>query len=159
MNLRIQVIHGPNLNMLGHRERKIYGNVSLLEIDTLIHTEAERLGMQVRIDQSNSEGEIIDLIHGAALEADCLIINAGAYTHYSYAIRDAIAAADLPTIEVHLTNIYAREEFRHESLIAPVAVGQIVGFGYNGYLLAMAEAVRLAGNRPVVGSQQLPTRS
>lgn len=157
--IKIQVIHGPNLNMLGHRERKVYGNVSLLEIDALIHAEAERLGVQVKIDQSNSEAEIIDLIHSAALGADCLIINAGAYAHYSYAIRDAISAADLPTIEVHLTNIYAREEFRHKSLIAPVAIGQITGFGYNVYLLALAEAVHLASNRPVVGDKQLPTRS
>jgi len=157
--IKIQVIHGPNLNMLGHRERKIYGNISLLEIDALIHAEAERLGVQVRIDQSNSEAEIIDLIHSAALQADCLIINAGAYAHYSYAIRDAIAAADLPTIEVHLSNIYAREEFRRQSVIAPVAVGQITGFGYNGYLMALAEAVRLASNRPVVSGPPSSTRS
>lgn len=157
--IKIQVIHGPNLNMLGHRERKIYGNVTLLEIDALIHAEAERLGVQVRIDQSNSEADIIELIHNAAVKTDCLIINAGAYAHYSYAIRDAIAAADLPTIEVHLTNVYAREEFRHTSVIAPVAIGQICGFGYNGYLLAITEAVRLAGNRPLMDGPQLAIRS
>lgn len=140
---KVQIIHGPNLNMLGHRERNIYGNVSLLEIDAMIHAEAERMGVEVRVDQSNSEGDIIDLIHGAAQDFDCLIINPGAYTHYSYAIRDAIAAADLPTIEVHLTNIYAREEFRRHSVIAPVALGQIAGFGYRGYLMALHEAVRL----------------
>jgi 3-dehydroquinate dehydratase-2 len=145
--------------MLGHRERKIYGNVSLLEIDALIHAEAERMGVQVRIDQSNSEAEIIELIHNAAVKADCLIINAGAYSHYSYAIRDAISAADLPTIEVHLTNVYAREDFRHTSVIAPVAIGQICGFGCNGYLLALIEAVRLAGNRPLMDGAQLPIRS
>ena len=94
-----------------------------------------------------SEGEIIDLIHQAAVDIDCLIINPGAYTHYSYAIRDAIAAAGLPTIEVHLTNVHAREEWRHHSVISPVTVGQIVGFGYHGYLLALAEAKYLTGNQ------------
>ncbi len=135
--------------MLGHRERNVYGHVSLLQIDELIHEEAQRLGLEVQIAQSNSEGEIIDLIHAAVKDVDCIIINPGAYTHYSYAIRDAIAAADLPTIEVHLTNIFAREEFRHKSVIAPVAVGQISGFGYRGYLLALVEAARLAQNRPI----------
>lgn len=145
---RVQVIHGPNLNLLGQRERNIYGSFSLLEIDSAIRAEAERLGLQVKIDQSNSEGEIIDLVHRAAEEADCLIINPGAYTHYSYAIRDAIAACNLPTIEVHLTNIYAREEFRRQSVVAPVAMGQITGFGPNVYLLALTEAARLFLNRP-----------
>ena len=146
---RIQVIHGPNLNMLGHRERSVYGSMSLLELDNQIHCEAERLGLEVRINQSNSEGEIIDLIHAAVADIDCLIINPGAYTHYSYAIRDAIAAAGLPTIEVHLSNIHAREEFRHHSVISPVAVGQIIGFGYHGYLLALAEAAHLSRNQPL----------
>lgn len=146
---RIQVIHGPNLNMLGRRERGVYGSMSLLELDSQIHGEAERLGLEVRISQSNSEGEIIDLIHAAVVDIDCLIINPGAYTHYSYAIRDAIAAAGLPTIEVHLSNIYAREEFRHHSVISPVAVGQIVGFGYHGYFLALAEAAQLSRIRPL----------
>lgn len=149
---RIQVIHGPNLNMQGRRERSVYGSMSLLEIDHLIHTEAERLGLEVRINQSNSEGEIIDLIHAAVSDIDCLIINPGAYTHYSYAIRDAIAAAGLPTIEVHLTNIHAREEFRRQSVIAPVAVGQISGFGYHGYVLALAEALHLARNQTLVSA-------
>lgn len=144
---RVQIIHGPNLNMLGRRERGVYGSTSLLEIDHLIHCEAERLGLEVCINQSNSEGEIIDLIHQAAVDIDCLIINPGAYTHYSYAIRDAIAAAGLPTIEVHLTNVHAREEWRHHSVISPVTVGQIVGFGYHGYLLALAEAKYLTGSQ------------
>lgn len=145
---RVQVIHGPNLNMLGRRERSVYGSMTLLEIDSQIHNEAERLGLEVSIHQSNSEGEIIDLIHAAVADCDCLIINPGAYTHYSYAIRDAIAAAGLPTIEVHLSNIHAREEFRHHSVVSPVVVGQIVGFGYFGYLLALAEAAHLSRNQP-----------
>jgi 3-dehydroquinate dehydratase-2 len=153
---RIQVIHGPNLNMLGRRERSVYGSMTLLEVDHSIHCEAERLGLEVRINQSNSEGEIIDLIHQAVADIDCLIINPGAYTHYSYAIRDAIAAAGLPTIEVHLTNVHAREEWRRQSVISPVTVGQIVGFGYHGYLLALAEAAHLTRNRALAGPSGNP---
>jgi 3-dehydroquinate dehydratase-2 len=135
------VIHGPNLNLLGKREVEVYGTLTLDEINEMIKKEADRHELNVEFFQSNHEGEIIDRIQAAAGEFSCIIINPGAYTHYSVAIRDAIAAVRIPTIEVHLSNIHAREKFRHKSVIAPVAVGQIAGFGIQSYLLA----VRIAG--------------
>lgn len=137
---RVLVINGPNLNMLGVREKDVYGNTTLEEIAIAVNEEAASLGMDVDFIQTNHEGEIIDKIHEARGRYDLLIINPGAYTHYSIAIRDAIKAVELPCIEVHLSNIYAREEFRSKSVIAPVCTGQISGFGANSYIIALKAA-------------------
>lgn len=134
---KILVVHGPNINLTGSREPGIYGRNSLGVINAEIADKCMKLGMECVIFQSNSEGEIIDRIHKAIDDCNAIIINAGAYTHYSYAIRDAIAAVRLPCVEVHLSNVYAREEFRHKSVIAPVCAGTIAGFGKNSYLLAV----------------------
>lgn len=138
--ISVYLIHGPNLNLLGTREREVYGGDSFDDINRSIKQRGQQIGVEVRILQSNHEGEIIDAIQDARNWADAIIINPGAYTHYSYAIRDAITAVRLPTIEVHLSNVYSREEFRHRSVIAPVAVGQIAGLGPVGYLLALEAA-------------------
>ncbi|HIE50457.1 MAG TPA: type II 3-dehydroquinate dehydratase [Armatimonadetes bacterium] len=138
--VRICVIHGPNLNLLGVRDPEVYGSHTLAEINREIENLAQELEVEVRIIQYNSEGEIIEALHDAREWADAIIINPAAYTHYSVAIRDAIQAVRLPTIEVHLSNIYAREEFRHHSITAPVVYGQISGFGVNSYLLALRAA-------------------
>ena len=140
-NAKILVINGPNLNMVGIREPGVYGNKSLSEINSSINTYAG--GMKIACDffQSNCEGEIIDKIQSVFTDYDGCIINAGAYTHYSYAIRDAIAAVNKPFIEVHMSNIAAREEFRHNSVIAAVCKGSIAGFGMHSYLLAI-KAIR-----------------
>jgi 3-dehydroquinate dehydratase-2 len=137
------LIHGPNLNLLGIRETDIYGRDSFDDINRKIKQYAGHLDVEVRIFQSNHEGELIDIIHDARNWADAIIINPGAYTHYSYAIRDAISAVRLPAIEVHLSNVHAREEFRRHSVISPITVGQIVGFGTMGYLLALDAAKQL----------------
>jgi len=139
--MKILVIHGPNLNLLGNRENHIYGGNTLDFINTEIEKEAIRLGAEVETFQSNHEGAIIDKLHLAGPRFDYIIINPGAYTHYSYAIRDAVAAVKVPTIEVHLSNVHSREEFRSHSVIAPVCVGQISGFSYHSYLLALKYAV------------------
>jgi 3-dehydroquinate dehydratase II len=135
--LKISLIHGPNLNLLGSRETEIYGSDTFDEINRKIKQRGQELGMDVRIFQSNHEGEIVDAIQDARTWADAIIINPAAYTHYSIAIRDALTAARLPAIEVHISNVHAREEFRHHSVVAPVVVGQIVGLGPQGYLLAL----------------------
>lgn len=147
--LRFAVIHGPNLNLLGLREPDIYGTDSFEDINRKIEAHAKQLGVEVRITQSNHEGTIIDTIHEAVNWADALIINPGAYTHYAYAIADAIRGVRLPAVEVHMTNVHSREEWRHRSVIAPAAVGQIVGFGTTSYLLALdaARAIVLQGRR------------
>jgi 3-dehydroquinate dehydratase-2 len=135
--MNILVINGPNLNLLGRREPGIYGAASLEEINDRLTAVAANLGVKVDFFQSNHEGALVDAIHNAF---DCyqgLIINPAAYTHTSVAIRDAIAAVGLPTVEVHLSNVYSREEFRHKSLTAPVVLGQIAGFGATGYELAL----------------------
>jgi 3-dehydroquinate dehydratase-2 len=139
--MKILVIHGPNLNLLGRREPEIYGTQTLEEVNAQIRAHAEAKGIAVETFQSNHEGEIIDRIHSAAcderLGCDALVINPGAYTHYSYAIRDAVQGVGVPTIEVHLSDIRAREPFRRNSVIAPVCLDQISGLGVRSYLRAI----------------------
>lgn len=144
--MKILLIHGPNLNLLGSREPGVYGVETLESINQKCMALAKELGVELAIRQSNSEGEIIDMIQAAAQDAQGIVINPGAYTHYSYAIRDAIAAVQLPTVEVHLSNIHAREEFRHKSVIAPVASGQIAGLGAGSYLLGIRAVVEMVSN-------------
>lgn len=134
---RVLVLHGPNLDLLGERETGIYGKDTIENINAGIQKCAQELSLDCEIHQSNSEGELVDLLHSARGSFDGVVINAAAYTHYSIAIRDAIAAIRIPCIEVHMSNVYAREEFRHHSVIAPVCAGSIVGFGKNSYLLAL----------------------
>lgn len=139
--MRVLVIHGPNLNLLGEREPDIYGKEALAEVDAAIARLAQELGVELRAVQHNSEGGIIDALHEARKDCDAVLINPGAYTHYSYAIADAIAAIRIPVIEVHLSNVHAREEFRRKSVVAPVCKGSIAGFGVQSYLLALRAAV------------------
>ena len=134
---KILVIHGPNLNLLGQREPKVYGKVTLKEINEGLKKIARQRKAGLVIKQSNHEGEIVDLIAGARKKFDAILINPAAYTHTSVAIRDAIAAAGIKTVEVHLSNIYAREEFRQKSLVSPVASGTILGFGAKSYYLGL----------------------
>lgn len=139
--MKILVIHGPNLNLLGTREPDIYGKETLEDINNNMQKMAEESGITLDIVQSNHEGDIVDAVGKAkGNQIDTIIINPAAYTHTSVAIRDAIAACDIPTIEVHLSNIYAREEFRHTSLVAPVVKGQVSGFGAKSYCLALQAA-------------------
>jgi 3-dehydroquinate dehydratase-2 len=138
--IRILVIHGPNLNLLGLRETEIYGSDNLDSINQKLQDLARAEGLELRIVQSNHEGGIVDAIHEALGWAQAIVINAAGYTHTSVAIRDAIAAVRLPTVEVHLSNIHRREPFRHQSLICPVAIGQIAGFGTGSYLLGLLAA-------------------
>lgn len=135
---KIRVINGPNINFTGIREKGIYGNLNYSDIVSLIKKNGENLGFNIECFQSNHEGEIIDYIQNCFNEkVDGIVINPGAYTHYSYAIRDAIASVDIPVVEVHMSNIHKREEFRHLSVTVPVCVGQICGFGHNGYIMAL----------------------
>lgn len=141
---KILVIHGPNLNLIGQREVDIYGTTTIAEIDKDLKKIGKKEGVDIEVFQSNHEGEIVDKVGGAKKDGiGVIILNPAAYTHTSVAIRDAISASGVPTIEVHLSNIYAREEFRHTSLIAPVAKGQISGFGKSSYLLALSAAIEL----------------
>lgn len=141
--VKILVLHGPNLNMLGQREKKTYGSTSLQKINSEIKKEANNLGIEVNIEQSNIEGEIVNYIQKAGKNGHRgILINPAAYTHTSVAIRDAILTTKLPTVEVHISNIYKREEFRHKSLIAPVCVGQIAGFGKESYMLGLKALVK-----------------
>lgn len=140
---KVLVINGPNLNLLGTREKDVYGIETLESIAKKVNAEGKKLNAEIAFIQSNHEGEIIDRIHDANRKYDVIIINPGAYTHYSIAIRDAIKGVDIPAIEVHLSNIHSREEFRHKSVVAPVCVGQISGFGGYGYIMALNAAVNL----------------
>lgn len=135
--VKILVIHGPNLNLLGNREPKIYGKVSLSKINQRLQEEAKQLGLEIIVVQSNHEGELVDLIGNAKKQYAGILINPAAYTHTSVALRDALAACGIPAVEVHLSNIYGREEFRRQSLTAPVCIGQVSGFGLESYLLGL----------------------
>ncbi|MBU8913636.1 MAG: type II 3-dehydroquinate dehydratase [Spirochaetales bacterium] len=135
MTRRVAVINGPNLNMLGKREIGIYGGLSLDQICSSVEAEAKKYNVRTEFFQSNSEGELVSYIQSCRGTFEGILLNAGAYTHYSIALRDAIAAAEVPTIEIHVSNIYKRESFRHVSVIAPVCLGQICGFGMQGYIL------------------------
>lgn len=134
---KILIINGPNLNLLGTREPEIYGKTTLKDIEVQLKNQAEKLNIEIECFQSNHEGDIVDKICSAKNKFDAIIINPAAYTHTSVAIRDAFSAVDIPTIEVHISNVYSRESFRQNSLIAPVVVGQISGLGIQGYLLAL----------------------
>ena len=141
--LTVLVIHGPNLNLLGKREPKVYGKASLPRINQLIQNEARNLGIQVTTVQSNHEGQLVDLIGNARNNHyDGILINPAAYTHTSVALRDALSACGVPAVEIHISNIYAREEFRHQSLTAPVCIGQVSGFGETSYLLGLQGLVK-----------------
>jgi len=140
---KILVIHGPNLNLLGSREVGVYGKTTIDQINKELKAFAKSKKVTIEIMQSNHEGEIVEAIGRAKGKFDAILINPAAYTHTSVAIRDAVAAVDIPTVEVHLSNIYAREEFRHTSLIAPVAKGQVSGFGHTSYLLGLEAALSL----------------
>ncbi len=141
--VKILVIHGPNLGLLGRRQPEIYGRFTLDEINQKLKKTAQEKNVEIEFFQSNHEGEIVDVIGKAKNNFNAILINPAAYTHTSVAIRDAIGAVELPCVEVHLSNIYAREEFRHTSLIAPVAAGQIAGFGIDSYLLGLQAAIKL----------------
>jgi len=141
--MKVLFLNGPNLNLLGQREPDVYGRTTLAEIEASVREKARKLKVNVDFRQSNLEGELVAWIQQAKGEFDVIVLNAAAYTHTSIALRDAIAAAGVPTIEIHLSNIHAREEFRHKSLIAPVCSGQITGFGPNSYLLALEASINV----------------
>ena len=141
--MRILFLNGPNLNLLGQREPEVYGRTTLADIETKVRDRARELKMRIEFRQSNLEGELVGWIQQAKGKFDVIVLNAAAYTHTSVALRDAIAAVGVPTIEIHLSNVHAREEFRHKSLIAPVCWGQIAGFGADSYVLALEAAINV----------------
>jgi 3-dehydroquinate dehydratase II len=148
--MRILVLHGINLNMFGKREASVYGTTTLAEIDAALNALAKELGAELECFQTNSEAVICERIHRVVIEKNfaAVMINAGAWTHYSYGLRDALAMLTAPVVEVHMSNIYAREAFRAHSVISPIAKGQICGFGVESYLLGLRAAVSLAGQKP-----------
>ncbi len=143
--LKILVLHGPNLNLLGRREPEIYGSITLDQVNTALEVKSAKLGVAIDSFQSNHEGELIDRIQAASASYRGILINPAAFTHYSYALREALAAAGLPLVEVHLSNIFAREAFRSHSVVSPVSVGVICGFGINSYLLGLEALVQIIG--------------
>ena len=145
--MRILFLNGPNLNLLGTREPEVYGRMSLAEIEKKVHSRAKELGVEVEFKQSNSEGELVTWVQQAKTKFEVIVVNAAAYTHTSIALRDAISAVAIPTIEIHLSNIHSREDFRHKSLLAPVCVGQISGFGAYSYILAVEASVNVNGSQ------------
>lgn len=154
--VNVLVLHGPNLNLLGRREPDVYGTATLEHIDDMLVRSGVELGANVRTMQSNHEGRIIDAVHEATTWADAIVINAAGLTHTSVSLRDALAAVDLPTVEVHMSNVYARESFRHTSLIAPVCIGQISGFGTDSYFLGLIAAVNAVRRRREDEGQRVP---
>ena len=153
------VLHGPNLNLLGTREPTVYGRVTLAEVDRLVREHGRRRGLRVECRQSNVEGELIGWLHGARREGfSGIVFNPGAFTHYSIALRDAVAGIDVPVVEVHLSNVHAREEFRRHSVIAAVARGQIAGFGPQSYILGLEAVLALGARRsqPRVNQRRRP---
>ncbi len=147
MKMRILLINGPNLNRLGRREPEIYGSTTLQQIEERVRKRAEALAVEISAFQSNDEGAIIDFLQKESPSADGALINAGALTHYSLALRDALETTKLPFVEVHISNIYAREEFRHHSVLADIAVGQVSGLGWRGYLAALDSLVAILKER------------
>jgi 3-dehydroquinate dehydratase-2 len=146
--MKVLFLNGPNLNLLGTREPGVYGTTTLTDIEARVRELAVRRGAEVDFRQSNHEGELVTWIQSARGQWDVIVLNAGAYTHTSIALRDAITAAGVPTMEIHLSNIHAREEFRHRSLIAPVCMGQICGFGPHSYTLGLEAAITVKENSP-----------
>ncbi|WP_338777065.1 type II 3-dehydroquinate dehydratase [Metabacillus sp. FJAT-52054] len=144
---RYLILNGPNLNRLGKREPAVYGSKTLTDLERELLQFAEDAGIEVTCFQSNHEGDLIDAIHEADEQYDGIVLNPGAFTHYSYAIRDAVAGVSVPVMEVHISNVYAREEFRHHSVIAPAALGQIAGLGFYGYRLALQALMNQTGGR------------
>jgi 3-dehydroquinate dehydratase-2 len=147
--MRILFLNGPNLNLLGQREPTVYGSSTLAEIETRVRDRAKERGVTVDFRQSNNEGELVTWIQNAKSEFEAIVLNAAAYTHTSVALRDAISSVSLPTVEIHLSNVHAREKFRHESIIAPVCVGQICGFGGYSYILGLEAAINVIATSKV----------
>jgi 3-dehydroquinate dehydratase II len=145
--MRILFLNGPNLNLLGQREPEVYGRATLADIEAKVRQRAAKLGAEIDFRQSNQEGELVSWIQQAKGAFEVIVLNAAAYTHTSVALRDAIVAAGVPTIEIHLSNIHAREEFRHKSLLAPVCCGQILGFGADSYVLAVEASINVNETR------------